>query len=524
MQTRTRGWLVAFARLAAFLSLALFLCGCTGPLEYVRNGFKVGPNYRRPPAPVAPDWIDAADERVRSQSEPPALWWNVFNDPVLNSLVQNASQENLSLREAGFRVLQARAQRAIAVGSLFPQTQQATGTYQRIQISSQNVNIPVGLPRFFSLWDGGFNLAWEIDFWGRFRRAVESADARLDASVENYDDVLVTLLGDTASTYVQIRTLQQRIVLAQANVALQRETLKIAEAKFKGGQTSELDVDQAKSTLAQTEALIPTLEISLRQANNELCTLLGIPPRDLLPEIGPAPIPAAPVAAAVGIPAELLTRRPDVRRAERDLAAQSAQIGIATAELYPQIAVTGQIGVQASDLDELFTPRSVRAAIGPSITWNILNYGRLVNNIRVQDARFQELVASYQNTVLNASQEVEDGLAVFLRSQQIARHLAESVDATARAVKIVLVQYREGRVDFNRVVLVEQNLVQQQDQLAQAQGNIALGLIQVYRALGGGWQIRCGPEGVVESSPPMPRADDAGDPKEILPAPRPGPK
>lgn len=497
------------------LILALALCGCTPLSEYIHNGLKVGPNYRRAPAPVAQDWIDANDVRVRKESDDLSRWWTVFNDPALDSLIQTGYQQNLTLREAGFRVLQARAQLGIAVGEFFPQLQNMSGSWKRQELSLNAPNRQFLGERLFSQWTYGFGLAWELDFWGRFRRAIESAEARLDASVEDYDDVLVTLLGDVASNYVQVRTLEQEIQYIRTNIELQRETLKIAKARFDGGQATELDVDQAQSTLSQTEAQVPQLEIKLREANNRICILLGIPPEDLRAKLGAGTIPVAPAEAVVGIPAELLVRRPDVRKAERKAAEQSARIGIAEADLYPAISITGNIGLQAQDFTDLFEGQSFFGSIGPSFQWKVLNYGRIVNNIRLQDARFQELVTSYQNTVLKANEEVENGLVRFLRAQQQARYLAESVKAAEKAVKIAIAQYKGGLVDFNRVSLLEQNLVQQQDLLAQARGSIALGLIHVYRALGGGWQIRCDP-----CSPPaeplMPRANGT----ELIPPPR----
>jgi NodT family efflux transporter outer membrane factor (OMF) lipoprotein len=346
--------------------------------------------------------------------------------------------------------------------------------------------------RFYNQWDYGFKLAWELDFWGRFRRAIEAANASLDASIENYDAVLVTLLGDVATYYVQLRTFQQRIEYAKDNVKLQRETLKIVEARFKAGTTTKLDVVQARSTLEQTEAQIPELEISLRQANNQLCILLGIPPQELQARLGPAPIPTAPAEVAAGIPADLLRRRPDVRRAERQAAAQSAQIGVAEADFYPYISINGTIGYSAEQFKNLFRTNALAGSIGPSFQWNILNYGRILNNVRFQDAKFQELVAAYQNTVLSASQDVESGLVTFLRAQERTKFQAASVADAEEAVKVALQQYQAGTIDFTRVTQLEQALVLLQDTLAQARGEIALGLIQVYRALGGGWEIRLG--------------------------------
>ena len=343
---------------------------------------------------------------------------------------------------------------------------------------------------FYNQWNFGFNLNWELDFWGRFRRAIESDTANLDASVEGYDDVLVTLLGDVATNYVQMRTLEGRIQYTRANVELQRQTLTIAEARFKGGTTSQLDVYQARSTLEQTEAQIPELEISLRQTVVQLCILLGMPPEELRARLGPAPIPNAPVDVAVGIPADLLRRRPDVRRAERLAAAQCAQIGIAEADYYPAFSINGTLGYSAEQFPDLFRPAALNANVGPSFQWNLLNYGRILNNVRLQDARFQELVTTYQQTVLNANQEVENGLVTFLRAQTRTNFQTASVEDAEKAVKIVLAQYEAGTIDFTRVTQLEQFLVQEQDVLTQARGEIATGLIQVYKALGGGWQIR----------------------------------
>jgi NodT family efflux transporter outer membrane factor (OMF) lipoprotein len=517
--------------------LVMSLSGCTHFKEYIHNGFKVGPNYHRPPAPAAENWIDAADVRVRNGNDDLSRWWAVFNDPVLNSLVSDAYLQNLTLRQAGSRVLQARAQQAIAVGNIFPQTQQTTGDYRRFAVSTAVPNRSNVRSPFNSQWTYGFTLAWELDFWGRFRRAIEAANDSLDASVEDYDYVLVTLLGDVATYYAQLRTFEQRIAYARANVELLRQTLQIADARHKAGTTGELDVLQARSTLEQTEAQISELEISLRQANNQLCVLLGIPPEALRARLGPGPILTAPAEVAVGIPADLLRRRPDVRRAERLAAAQSAEIGVAKAEFFPHISLTGSVFYAAgipllprpAALGGPVRPRALEGNIGPTFQWNILNYGRIVNNVRLQDARFQELVAAYQNTVLTAAQEVENGLVTFLQAQERAKFQAASVEDTEKAVRIVVAQYREGTVDFTRVTQIEQNLVQLLDTLAQARGEIGLGLIQVYRALGGGWEIRLtGGETTAPPAPGLPRPPDGSrlDPgvKPSSAPPKPSPK
>jgi NodT family efflux transporter outer membrane factor (OMF) lipoprotein len=497
---------------AAFIAAILPLSGCTTLSDYIHNGFKVGPNYTRPPAPVAQKWIDADDVRVRSQPEDDSHWWTVFNDAALSDLIQTAYRENLTLREAGFRVLQARASLGMAVGELFPQTQDMIGSYTRRGVSENVANRVATPQRWFSSWDYGFGLAWELDFWGRFRRAIEASEDSLDASVENYDDVLVLLISDVASNYVRYRVLEQQLVYTRAQVKLQTEILEVAKAKAKGGQVSQLDVNQAQANLSATEVLIPQLEIILREVNNQLCVLLGLPPEDLKDKLGTAAIPTAPTSVSVGIPADLLRRRPDVRRAEREAAAQCAKIGVAESDFYPHISINTTWGWAAQDFKDFFAHNSFRGSIGPEFHWEILNYGRILNNVRAQDARFQELVAHYQQAALKANGEVENGLARFLKAQDEQRSAKVSVEAEQAAVKDAIAQYKGGLADFNRVAVVSEQLVSRQNQLAQAEGEIAQGLIQIYRALGGGWQIRnetngspapcAGPSGATLLPPP----------------------
>jgi NodT family efflux transporter outer membrane factor (OMF) lipoprotein len=515
-------------------------CVTTGPLDWARNGFKVGPNYCRPPAPVAADWIDGTDSHV--QKPHIEEWWHVFNDPILNWLIDTAYDQNLSLRVLGTRILQARAQQAIAAGNMFPQVQQAEGQYSRVAVSHNTFNnpstlsglVPPGTPRsplvgnFYSDWLAGFNLSWELDFWGRFRRAVESANANLDASVENYDAVLVTLLADVATNYVQYRVDQQRIKIAQENVRIQEAVLALAEQRFKVGTTTQLDVEQARTILEQTRSTIPSIQIELGQANDRLCTLLGIPPSDLAARLGEGtalgtePVANVPSWVAVGIPADLLRRRPDIRSAERQVAAQSAEIGVAEAELYPTIFINGTIGLEAADLSKLFESRSFFGTITPSFRWNILNYGRIVNNVHVQEARTQELIAAYQNQVLTAAQEAQTALRGFLRSREQADALGRSVTAAVAATQLGVGQYKSGTVSFTPVFQFQVSQVTVQDQLAVAQGNIALNLINVYRALGGGWELRLHRSGAAPVSEQLGPA--AGAPAAQAPEQLPAPK
>ncbi|MBM4273836.1 MAG: efflux transporter outer membrane subunit [Deltaproteobacteria bacterium] len=469
-----------------FLVVLLIASGCV----------KVGPDFVKPEAAVAPNWLETGDNRV--QTGPPNYrnWWQIFNDPILNRLIDTTYHENLTLRIAGVRVLGARAQLGIAVGEVYPQTQQALGSVIKNRLSETAATTAPGSP--VSFWQStlGLTASWEIDFWGKFRRAIESADAGLLAAVADYDNTLVSLTADVGAAYILIRTLEKRLDIARRNVEVQKESLQIATARFEGGTTSERDVEQAKTVLASTQATIPTLETQLRQTKNALCVLLGLAPNNLSELLGSSiTIPAPPPQVAVGIPADLLRRRPDIQRAEYRAGEQCARIGVAKANLYPAFSLTGSFGFLASDvgsfaLGDMFRWQSRTGSFGPSFQWNILNYGQITNLVRVQDARFQELLIAYQDTVLRAQQEVEDGLIGFLKSQERANFLVQSTAAAQRSVDLAILQYREGITDFTTVLTAEQNLLTQQNDLATTLGDISRNLVAVYRALGGGWQMR----------------------------------
>ncbi len=490
--------------------------GCTAWRDYWKNGLKVGPNYCRPAAAVADQWLDAGDPALNNGLIHDGAWWQTFQDPVLDFLVDSAYRQNLSLRVAGLRILEAQAQRGMTAGELLPQSQEAFGDYTRTQLSKNSLTGQF-FNRFRGEWRLGTSMAWELDFWGRFRRAIEAADANLDASIEAYDGVLVLLLASVAESYTEVRIAEERMAYALQNIEIQRGSLQLAEVRFREGATTRLDVTQAQSNLAQTEASLRPLEAGRRQAVNQLCILMGIPPQSLDETLANhRGIPNAPPQVAVGIPAELLRRRPDVRRAEREVAAQSAMIGVATSELYPHFSIAGTIYLDSLQFENLLEMGSIAASVGPSFHWNILHYGRLANNIRAQEARFQQLAVEYQNTVLQANAEAENAVVSFLKAQQQARSLADSADAARESVDLVTLQYREGKVDFNRVFNVQTFLTQQQDHLASAQGAVSQSLIQLYKALGGGWQIRF--------SNPMSQPQEGAEPSaEAAPTPAPVP-
>jgi len=478
----------AAGRRAAAVAMIMLLGACA----------MVGPDYVRPKVKLSPGWKETGDGRVTAGTADYRNWWRVFNDPVLDSLIARAYKENLTLRIAGVRVLEARAQLGIAVGEFYPQTQQAAGSllYERASAST-----PTSVPSTGFLQSQiGVNAAWELDFWGKFRRGIESADADWLASVANYDNAMVSLTADVANAYISIRTLQKRIIIARQNAEVQKETLDITEARFRFGTVTELDVEQAKTSLDNTLATIPALQAQLRQSEHALSVLLGLPPGDLPVNLGDnSDIPVSPRGIIAGIPSDLLRRRPDIRLAEYQAAAQSAQIGVAKADLYPAFSLSGNLtftatDIGASSLSDMFKWSSRSVSAGPSFQWNILNYGRITNNVRVQDARLQELLIAYQNTVLTAQQEVEDNLAAFLEGGERARLLAQSAAAARKAFDLAVLQYRQGIKDFTTVLTAQQALLTEQDSLAVTLGSISASLVGVYRALGGGWEVREGKE------------------------------
>jgi len=483
-------------------------------------GCQVGPDYETPPAPTTAEWMEAGDPAIQRGSAPVTDWWTVFNDPVLNRLIEIAYEKNPSLQAAGVRVLEAQAVRGVAFGQLFPQEQAVTGAYSINRVSENRANFIPGSDPTFQDWQLGLGAAWELDIWGRFRRGVEAADAEILASVASYDDVLLSLLADMAANYVLLRTLEERLVVARANVEIQTRSLQIARDRFEGGTVTELDAAQATSLLRDTESVIPAFEAGIRQAENVLCILLGTPPRDLRDLLGgPSTIPSPPAAVAVGVPEHLLERRPDIRRVERQLAAQCARIGVVKAELFPAVSLVGNISVAAEDAGKLFRGDSFDAFAGPTFRWPILNYGQITNSVRAEDASFQALIADYQSVVLRAQGEVESAIASYVGAQRQAALLMQSVDAATRAVTIAELQYRGGTADYTRVLDTQQFLSQEQDRLVSTRGLAALNLVAIYRALGGGWEIREGKEIVPEEIKEQMRARTgwgdmlAGDPQ-----------
>jgi NodT family efflux transporter outer membrane factor (OMF) lipoprotein len=523
-------------RVCQWLGLVVPLC-CAGCL--------VGPDFVTPKAPVADKWLEANNASVDTRNQEYRDWWEVFHDPVLNRLIELAYNQNLTLVSAGTQVLEARAQLGVAIGEFYPQVQQGNGSVTYIRPShADTTEFPVNVIHNF--WRDSLGLAanWELDFWGKFRRAIESADASYLGSIANYDYVLVSLLGNVATTYIGIRTLQTQIQIAEENIVRQKKSLAIAQAKFQGGTATKLDVYQAENVLGQTESMVPQFTIQLNQGFNALAVLLGMPPQPMEPLLrGSSGIPVPPKTVAVGIPADLVRRRPDIRYAELSAMAQGAQVGIAETNLLPAFSLTGTFGTSAtnirpSKLKRVFEGVGITFAFGPAFQWNILNYGQITNQVRVEDAALQTLLVDYQNAVLTAQQQVENGLTSFLQGREQVDFLRESVVAANGALRIALLEYNMGTVPFTTVLVMEQNLYTAQNDLAMAEGNTATGLASTYEALGGGWQIRADNEFVPAATAdemrnrtnwgkllpppgtPQPAAPPLPTPKDVSPSPR----
>jgi NodT family efflux transporter outer membrane factor (OMF) lipoprotein len=462
--------------------LAIALAGCT----LFTACQSVGPDFTPPDSAWLDDWQDASTEAAteglpQADQPPPDDWWRNFNDPVLDQLIADAHGMNPSVRVAGLRIMEARAQLGIARSGQYPQVQQLSA--DAFRSGEQTTGEAETSVDSYSV---GFVVGWEIDFWGKFRRGIESADAAYLASIAQYDDIHVLLAAQVASLYVTIRTLELRVRIAQENIVLQRRSLEITENLFRSGNESELDVQQAKSLYLGTLATLPELETALRQAQNALSILLARPPGPL-PEMeqGREQIPDAELSAIIDMPADLLRRRPDVRAAEMQLAAQSALIGVSEAELLPSIALPGSVGLASTSAD--WSVKTLTWAIGPSLLWNVFDYGRLKNQVLVQDARFQQLYELYQDTVLGAARELDDAAVAFAKGRVQIDLLDEAVAAARRSLDIATIQYREGLVDFERVLDSQRTLFTQQDRLVSNRGNVSQNLIALYKAMGGGW-------------------------------------
>lgn len=447
----------------------------------------VGPNFQVPQQPLPDGWqstsLQALPHEVPTHTITP--WWTCFNDPALAGLVDEALHQNASVRIAGLRILESQAQLGIVGSLLYPQLQQlsasALALRSREEVLGQVSKIEAGQ------LNAGFTLGWELDFWGKFRRSIEAADAGYFASLAQYDDIQVLMAAQVAGLYVNVRALEARLQIARDNAAIQKRSYEITEHLFKSGNDSELDVQQAKTQYLSTLASIPALESSLRQSQNALAALLGRPPGPL-PEMAThtGEIPDIGTRFPAAIPADVLRRRPDVRVAEMQLAAQSALIGVAEADKYPSLSLLGAFNLSVLTLSG--SPTSSSLALGPGLTWNIFDYGRVENAVRVQDARYQQLAEVYRDTILQAARDVDSSATDLIKSREQLVINEEVVVAAKRALDIATLRYREGFSDFSRVLEAQRSYFTQNERVVSTRSDMVLSLIALYKALGGGWE------------------------------------
>ncbi len=522
-------------RTTAVFFIALTLNGCT----------LVGPDFEKPQdVPLPADWSpEAKEETIRDVS----TWWKLFNDPVLDTLITRAYEQNLTLQAAGLRILQARAALGIADGLKYPQQQAVSGNLARIYEEKDSFNSATLV----------FDVGWEMDVWGKFARNIESAEATLYATVASYDDILVSLTAEVATNYINYRTFQERITLARQNIKIQQRVVELTQAQFESGNVSELDVQQAKTQLHTTQATLPALTNNTINTRNALAVLLGLLPQDIEALLAQGDktlserryqvdfsdkmtaveksedvltnydkysiVPLAP-DLNLKIDADLVRRRPDIQIAELLARAQNARIGVATAELYPSFSLFGAIGLSETvpagsgfSFDD-----AVTVAAGPAFNWNIFQYGRVKSQIRVQDALFQESLTNYNQTVLRAVQEVSDSLSDYQYSREQRDYNYKAVIASIRAFNISVTQYNNGLVTYQRVLSTTEKMTRNEDAYAQIKGRIATSVVAVYQALGGSWQMRTGKPFVPESiTDQMAERTDWGeflDPDKVVPA------
>jgi len=478
------------------LALSAVLAACTS----------VGPDYEPPEQPRLPSqW---SDTEAAEQTLAVGAWWQRFNDPVLSDLIEQGAQQNLSIEAAGLRIVQARAALGISDALIFPQQQQVNGNFTGLYRNED----------WFKSAGASFDVGWEMDVWGKYARGIESSEASLYASIASYHDVLVSISAETARNYINYRTAQERMFLSQQNIAIQQRVVEMTQVQFDSGNVSELDVQQAKAQLYGTQSALPLLQISRLQARNAIAVLLGTLPQDvepvltrnesrLIPDLekritnsqrsGLTPasygkysvIPLAP-ALKDSVDAELVMRRPDLQVAELLSRAQSARIGLTEADLYPQFFLFGTVGVSQTvrssrsfDLSD-----AVTASIGPGLSWNIFQYGRIKNSVRIEDAIFQETLTNYNQSVLEAVREVSNAMEGYRYNMEKSKYDFSAVEAAIRAFDISFNQYNNGLVSYQRLLSTVETMTLREDAYAQTRGSIANQVVALYKALGGGWE------------------------------------
>jgi NodT family efflux transporter outer membrane factor (OMF) lipoprotein len=466
-----------------FFAALLLLAGC----------FRVGPDFKSPGAPTQESWMEQSPRLTINQDIEIGPWWNHFQDETLNTLIEYALQENYTLDAAAYRIIAARANLGFAIGEYFPQVQQAEGSFIRTQLSANAPNT-LGIDRHFGDGILGMRVIWELDFWGRFYRGVQSAFGEYTATQDDFCDVQRLLISDIVLAYVEYKTLQNRIEILGRNITAQYRSAEIAKVRWEEGFESELDYAQAVTLWKETQAQQTSLKIELKRTLTSIAILVGLTPEEFVCQftIDPEPI-HIPTTAAIGYPAEVLYYRPDLRRSLDLLFSQNARVGIAVSDLFPRISFTGFLGLEcatdchttANQSGKHFLSRnSLTFFYGPDFVWPILNYGRLENRVREQYALLNEGIALYRNQVLEAYKEVEDSLTFFVKSIDETTELEQSFKYAKRSVDISMLQYQEGLADYTRVLNSLQLQVAAEDALAQAKGDIGLAYANIFKSLG----------------------------------------
>jgi NodT family efflux transporter outer membrane factor (OMF) lipoprotein len=474
-------------------------------------GCEVGPNYHPPQEKVQSNWVSPPTTQASVTVQEPIQieqWWTTFNDPTLDSLIKRAVLQNLDIESAAERIRQARAEVGVATAPFFP-TVNSSGSVTRSfsarggsTVVVTNTGVGTGTttggtttvhiaPKPTNFWQAGFDASWELDVFGGIRRNIEAANYTLEAAEEDRRDILITVLGEVATDYIALRGFQQEIAIAQENLATQVSNADIARKKRLLGTTTELDVANADAVVFSTRSEIATFISSEQQEMYALGVLLGQDPTTLMAELSPAAkIPITPPVVPVGLPSELLRRRPDIRRSERQLASATAQVGVAIAQLFPQFSLTGTLTLQGNRFQSLGNWGDRFWSFGPSVTWPVFDAGRIWSNVEIEKSLRAQAYLTYRSTVLTALQDVETQLTAYAMEQQRRAALAEAVAANQKAVEVATRRYEQGGLtDFLSVLVAEQSLFSTQDALVQSDRNVGTDLVALYKALGGGWQI-----------------------------------
>jgi NodT family efflux transporter outer membrane factor (OMF) lipoprotein len=456
-------------------------------------GCRVGPDYQRPGAPASAAWSTPPANGLTDTAAASPAWWTSFNDAELDSLVERAVRSNPDLSASEARLRQARALRQMSAADLWP-TLDATGSFARAR-QSQNqpligsLPLPPNFPFEYSVFQAGFDASWEVDLFGGKRRAKEAASAEWEGAIDARNDAMVTLLAEVARSYVELRGGQRRVEIAQRNLGLQEEALELTRTRFQGGVATELDVTRAASLLGSVRAAIPPLEAGVRASMYGLAVLVGREPGDLVAELSAArPVPLAPPEIPIGLPSDLLRRRPDVRQAERQLAAETARIGVAKSDWFPKLSLNGDAGLESVSLSKWFEPSSRFWSIGPSLQWRALDFGRVRAEVDAQTAVQEAALAAYEKAVLQSLQEAENAVVAYAQEQNRHAALADEVAGDRRSLGMANGLFAQGQVNYLDVLDAERSLYASEDALAASDQAVSLDLVALYKALGGGWE------------------------------------